>query len=95
MQCFSTYIPEFQTVNLSLCLLYSPLSCLPVDMENETGIEVKIKHDKRVHSGFCSDKCPVSTAQIKTLGFFFIGVLGLSGDCTWWFCFFSRELALG
>lgn len=36
-------------------------SCLPVDYKNETGIEVKIKHDKHVHSGYCGDDCKGST----------------------------------
>jgi hypothetical protein len=32
-------------------------SCLPVNVQNETSIEVKIKHDGRVHSGYCIKNC--------------------------------------
>ena len=38
-------------------IFFLQFSCLPVDRENETGIEVKIKHDQRVHSGYCKEPC--------------------------------------
>ena len=44
----------------SYVILYSFFSCLPVSVKNETGIEVKIKHDRRVHSGYCVKNCTVS-----------------------------------
>lgn len=38
-------------------VIFTIFSCLPVNIQNETGIEVKIKHDRQVHSGFCEDPC--------------------------------------
>ena len=34
-------------------------SCLPTDVLNETGVQVKIKHDSAVHHGYCTPECQV------------------------------------
>jgi predicted GTPase len=42
-------------------------SCLPVAFDNETGIEVKIKHNSSVHPGPCTDKCRYSSEKCPRL----------------------------